>query len=159
MAFVWYICPYDTVQGPGAGQGSPGRRPAIARHIPSVPNPDGSMEVHAEILGNHLLCKVAGPDSLHEQIRADSDFHEIPAGEATIPAGRRAAIRTRLVSLGYTLGEIADTNWVVTALMALLTSATSDVREKSDKSGFEIVGTGRKPGGRTSGNLERDLPG
>lgn len=126
MAIVdrWYVCPYDSTVHPTGG---PARAAAIKRYIPAVPGPGGENWDEAEILGNHVVVKVRADDTLHTTILADSDFFEIPVDVPSIPSGRRTALRIRLLALGYVTGEVTGTNYSVTNILRLLTTAASVV--------------------------------
>lgn len=152
MTMTWFVCPYDPVAAPG---GAPGRRPAMARHIPAVPGPAGEDWDEAEVVGNHCVVKVSAPDAVLDQIRADPEFMEVPTGAAPIPTGRRAAIRTYLTSIGYTLAEVNDANWSPTALLQTLTTAASVLQVVG---GVITATAGRRIAPKTVLDIERRLP-
>lgn len=153
MPVRWYICPYDTVpHGPHIG-----RRCAMHRHIPVVPNATGARWRELEILGNHCLVKVDASLATITVIDADPDFREIPTG-TTVPPARRAAVQTKLEALGYTAAEITGTGWAVAALRTLLASVRHIVTERPDHSGFQITPIRRAPPGSLA-ELNRDIPG
>ena len=154
MPTAWYLCPYDVSVVAGRVQ----RKAAIARYLPSIPNPDGSLWDEAETLGNHLLVKVIAPDGLQTTIRSDPDFLVIPHLLPEIPPPRRAMIRHRLLGFGYTAAEIDSTGWKVVQLLALLTSASTRFQRRQDGSGIDIL-PGRFRSRKTAAQIEARLPG
>lgn len=150
----WYIAPFDVMlEG-----GDLTRTPGISRYIPTVPNPQGADFDEAEILGNHIVVKVNAPTALQDVIQADPDFVVIPATAATIPTADRAAIRAKLLALGYILKEINDANWLTANLFRLLTSAVHQIIPSAD--GLSLVNTGiRKGPSKTVDDINRRLPG
>ncbi len=110
---AWYLAPYDTER---RARGI-SRVPAMARHIPTVPNADGADWEETEILGNHILVKVSAPDALHTRIGADNDFLSINA--ASTPT-----IHAKLLALGYAQAEL-DTvaPWTLTNLLEMLANS------------------------------------
>ena len=146
--FQWYLCPYDiTTVGTRTF-----RTPAISRFIPSVPNADSANWDEAEILGNHVVVKVFAPDATHTLIQAEPDFFLIPVG-ISVPNPQRNAVRTKLNALGYTDTEINGTGFVVTQLLALLTTAA----QAKDVTGA-LLPT-RRPAPKTVAQIEARLPG
>ena len=154
MPIRWYVCPYDRVS---RRDGGIGRRCAMARHIPVIPNALGARWREIEILGNHCIVKVDAPLALLTTISADSDFREIPVG-TTVPAGQRAAVQARLEALGYTAGEITGTGWIVTALRTLIAGVRHEIQERPDQTGF-IVTTVRRPPAMRLNELDSQVPG
>ena len=154
MPVRWYVCPYDTV----THLGTVGRRPAVARHIPSIPNPEGALWDEAEILGNSIVVKVSAPAATLLLIDADVDFLNIPVDQPQIASNLRATIRGRLLALGYLLAEVSDTNYVATALLQLLTTGVSNVQVNGTGTGF-VWDSSRRIAPKTVGEIERILPG
>jgi len=155
MIHSWYVCPYDTVAGPG---GAVGRSPAIKRYIPSVPPSPGPTDPtwdEAEILGNYLVVKVNAPAALHSTIRADADFRHVPLGEALIPVGERPGWRSYLTAVGYTLTEVNGSGWTGTGLLRLLTTAAGIVAVEG---GIFTVRPGRRVAPKTVDRVEERLP-
>lgn len=152
MPTKWYVCSRSS----RPFRGSTVLEPAIKRHIPEIPNPDGALWDEAEILGNACVVKVQAPQAVLDVIDADLDFLEIPTDAATVPTNSRIGIRTRLTALGYTLTEVSDTNWAVTQLLALLTIAVGNVVVSA---GVVTVAAGRRPAPKTVSDIEQTLPG
>jgi hypothetical protein len=150
MAISWYLCPYDMIVAPDGGRG---RSCAMRRHILAVIL--GSSWDELEIMGNHTLVKVDAPLAIHTLIRADADFTEIPN---PIPGGRQAALRTKLVSLGYTDAEVTATGFSFDAVLALLASTRSNIQMSADQQTIVVV-AGRRTASKTLTDINQRLPG
>jgi hypothetical protein len=142
MLTRFYLCPYDTVNRRG---GQIGRRCAMARHVPRIPNADGAVWDEAEILGNHCLVKLTAPPALHRAVEDDPDFVHIPTDRPTITGEVRNVILARLLALGYRATEVSQTQWGVRPLLGLINSAASEVRENATRTGFTWTAAQRLP--------------
>lgn len=153
MATSWFLCPYDTITG------GPRifRRLSTCRYFPVIPNADGVVWDEAETLGNFGIAKVEGPDSALDTLRADADFFEFDP-LTTIPANRRNLVKNKLVSIGFTAAEVDATGYVVTQLLALLTTAAAIVGLNAGGTGLEVK-PGRKVAPKTVAQIEARLPG
>jgi hypothetical protein len=153
MATSWYLCPYDSAKlGPRLV-----RRPAMHRYYPVIPNAEEVVWEEAETLGNHCIVKVIGPDSAHATIRADASFFEFNP-LSTIPSNRRNQVRNRLTSLGFTQAEVDATGFVITQLLALLTTAAAIIGPDATGNAVEAK-PGRKVAPKTVAQIEANLPG
>lgn len=125
MPVEWYLCPYDTYT---FDQQRIGRRPAIHRYIPTLPDGLGSDWDEAEILTGHCVVRVDTTAALHAVIQADLDFELIPF--PTVPTNLRGRVRNKLRGLGYTTAEIDATAWDTEALLDLVTVGTTAYRAR-----------------------------
>lgn len=154
MAFAWFVCPYDKITD--APTPFPARRCAMHRYIP-IPNWVNGLWDEAEILGNHCVVKVSASDSMIATIEADPDFIRIPTDKTTIEDMKQLKIFNKLYDLTYTLQEIADCNWVFTQLLALLTTAKSEVNAVGGD--FVVTKDKRLVAKKTVADIEKELPG
>lgn len=155
MPTSWFVCPYITFQ---SGRG-PARRPKIAEvaYWPFIPNADGVVWEEGETLGNQCVVKVVGPDTALGRLRADSDFFELDPS-STIPPNRRNQVQNKLVQMGFTSQEVDATGYVITALLALLTTAAAVVGVDATGTTIEVK-PGRKVAPKTVAQIEARLPG
>ena len=126
---AWYLCPYDVTHNVGTvelPQDRMERRCAIYRHIPGLPDGNGSDWDEAETLNGWCLVWVKAIAAVHAVIEADGDFEIVPI--PTIPQSLRGRIRSRLRAFGYTDAEINGTGWDSFAIMTLATSAATNYR-------------------------------
>lgn len=130
MTIAWILCPYKV--RPSNNPHFRFIRYAAMDDFTPLIQVGGGAWAEVEVLGNVALCKVNTTDANLTTILATADFQRIPVGLrltdslATLTAGQRNAILTRLQAMGYTVTEITNAlggnlaNWRTRTLGDLL---------------------------------------
>ena len=155
MPVAWFICPMEALKHPTWQRVY--RRCAMCRHIPSLPDGEGSDWDEAEILGSHTIVWVDTSVAKMALIAADPDFLEVPTPNVTVPKDQ-GLITDKMIALGYTQGEIDATGWVSNDLFDLLTVAMNRYRAKPGTND-EVEPNPDKPGRQPPRKLAAQIKG